>query len=153
VSPPFTSPLDHPYGLPYNASQTPRDPEFVRNADFYTDEHGCSQIGEHLEWVWLSDPDGFDKIRQRIAELCQVELNRAIRNHVADRLTPNVYVLSVRRERKSYRLFFFETRCKGFPEIIFTHCEVRDDWGDDSDGVLSFQAERMRRAWMERNCR
>ena len=130
----------------------PEYPEFVRNADFYVDEHGYSQIGEHLEWISDSDPYGFRAIHRQIAGLCMVDLVEAVRGRTIHRPTPNVHVLPVRCGARSYRLFFFVVSCRGFPEMIFTHCEVRADWGDDLDGVLSFEAERMRRGWMQRNC-
>lgn len=126
--------------------------EFVRDATWYTDAEGWSEVAEQVRWIARSNQRAMRAIDNRLRLLRRQSLREALESRVIKKPSPTIYVLRVESGPVSYRMPFFEPLCRRGELIVFTHCAKRSDLRGGRYGMLISEAERRRQDWIERNC-
>jgi hypothetical protein len=104
---------------------------FLRDAEWYKDETGWSEVLEQVKWIERSNPTGGRTLASRIDYLRRQTFDQALRGALIRKPSATIYVLRVQAGPFAYRLPFFEPLCRGGELIVFTECVKR---GRDGPG-------------------
>ncbi len=126
---------------------------YLRDAEWYKDEKGWSEVEEQVQWIERSNPGGARTILGKIDYLCRQTNDQALRGTLIRKPSATIYVLRVQTGAFAYRLPFFEPLCRGGELVVFTECVKRDQLGRTAYAALIERAEERRLDWIERNCK
>jgi hypothetical protein len=125
---------------------------YLRDAEWYKDETGWSEVEEQVKWIARSSPAGARAIDSKVNYLRAQTFDRALRSGLIKKPSATVYVLRIQTGSFAFRLPFFEPLCRGGRLIVFTECAKRDELGRAAYAALIERAEERRLDWIERNC-